>query len=531
VWDSVYAKFTPEILDLAHPVSRGRLAAIMDQSGLALRDVHSRGKDSIVEYTTPAPGVPIMNLLFQGEQSFFGAGLTPLPDSTALVYQVAPNHPLGLVPGDVVLGFDRIPWMQLYRELMAAELPVRGLWGTSEDAIAHFAMMSSGMNWHLFDTIDIVKYATGDTVHLPTNLMVGKQLSIWATEQLPRQDIPRPSFYDSKFASWGIMQGTNIGYVYVLGWPAPPSNNRTQWFNAIDSLVNYSNTSGIIVDSRTNMGGTVSGWEAGVNALFDSRMETMRLRGRCNAVDHFAMCRMYPWDSGFVIKGTGGYHKPIAILLGPASISGGDFHPTELAHHPMARVFGKPSSGAYGHWQGVPASLYDGYYAWCTLSNAYMVADSMVYMTRKGFPNPLYYPGFPYQEVWLTKDGVAQGRDDVVEAAKSWIIGQDLDQDGVPNESDNCPNIANPGQEDTNHDGIGDACCCLAGTGNVDCDPTDGVDISDLSALIDNLYISFTPLCCPNEANTDGQPGTDISDLSALIDYLYITFTPTAGCM
>jgi len=72
--------------------------------------------------------------------------------------------------------------------------------------------------------------------------------------------------------------------------------------------------------------------------------------------------------------------------------------------------------------------------------------------------------------------------------------------------------------------------CCVGLTGNVDCDATDGVDISDLSALIDNLYISFTPLCCPNEANTDGQPGIDISDLSALIDYLYITFTPTAAC-
>jgi uncharacterized protein (TIGR02145 family) len=73
-------------------------------------------------------------------------------------------------------------------------------------------------------------------------------------------------------------------------------------------------------------------------------------------------------------------------------------------------------------------------------------------------------------------------------------------------------------------------CICIGLTGNVDCDPANGTDISDLSALIDNLYISFTPLCCPAEANTDGQPGTDISDLSALIDYLYISFTPPAVC-
>lgn len=76
------------------------------------------------------------------------------------------------------------------------------------------------------------------------------------------------------------------------------------------------------------------------------------------------------------------------------------------------------------------------------------------------------------------------------------------------------------------------ALCCLGATGNVDCDPEDGVDISDLTALIDNLYISFTPLCCQWEANVDGSAdgNIDISDLSVLIDHLYITFTPTAEC-
>ena len=58
------------------------------------------------------------------------------------------------------------------------------------------------------------------------------------------------------------------------------------------------------------------------------------------------------------------------------------------------------------------------------------------------------------------------------------------------------------------------------------------MDTSDLSALIDNLYITLAPLCCPKEANVDGSPdgGIDISDLSALIDYLYVSFTPTAAC-
>ncbi|MBI5267376.1 MAG: hypothetical protein HY851_09120, partial [candidate division Zixibacteria bacterium] len=66
--------------------------------------------------------------------------------------------------------------------------------------------------------------------------------------------------------------------------------------------------------------------------------------------------------------------------------------------------------------------------------------------------------------------------------------------------------------------------------GNVECDAGDGTDISDLSALIDNLFITFTPLCCETETNIDGIGGIDISDLSALIDYLFINFTQPASC-
>ena len=73
--------------------------------------------------------------------------------------------------------------------------------------------------------------------------------------------------------------------------------------------------------------------------------------------------------------------------------------------------------------------------------------------------------------------------------------------------------------------------CPLAA--NIDGDAGNGIDISDLSGLIDFLYISFTPLCCPEGANIDGDiaGGIDISDLSGLIDFLYISFNPPANCL
>ncbi|RME19902.1 MAG: hypothetical protein D6800_13755, partial [Candidatus Zixiibacteriota bacterium] len=74
--------------------------------------------------------------------------------------------------------------------------------------------------------------------------------------------------------------------------------------------------------------------------------------------------------------------------------------------------------------------------------------------------------------------------------------------------------------------------CCQGSTGNVNNDPGDITDVADLTALIDNLFISFTPLVCPEEGNINGDPGNvvDVADLTALIDHLFISFAPTAPC-
>ncbi len=76
------------------------------------------------------------------------------------------------------------------------------------------------------------------------------------------------------------------------------------------------------------------------------------------------------------------------------------------------------------------------------------------------------------------------------------------------------------------------ATCCKGQMGNVDGDEMQGIDISDLSALIDFLYMTFTPPVCVTMANCDGSPdgGVDIADLARLIDYLYISFAPLPCC-
>ncbi len=71
--------------------------------------------------------------------------------------------------------------------------------------------------------------------------------------------------------------------------------------------------------------------------------------------------------------------------------------------------------------------------------------------------------------------------------------------------------------------------CCAGSTGDVDCDGS--VGLPDLSTLIDNLFITFTDLCCEGEAdvNADGQVG--LPDLSFLIDNLFVTFSPLPSCL
>ncbi|MDD3732628.1 MAG: hypothetical protein PHU88_09665, partial [candidate division Zixibacteria bacterium] len=107
----------------------------------------------------------------------------------------------------------------------------------------------------------------------------------------------------------------------------------------------------------------------------------------------------------------------------------------------------------------------------------------------------------------------------------------DRDGDGIYDEIDNCPDDANPGQEDVNGDGIGDACCCIGVRGNVDCSTEEQPDISDITRLIDYLYLSHNVLCCPDEADCNASGGEpDISDITCLIDHLYLSQKPLTAC-
>lgn len=78
----------------------------------------------------------------------------------------------------------------------------------------------------------------------------------------------------------------------------------------------------------------------------------------------------------------------------------------------------------------------------------------------------------------------------------------------------------------------GASCCIGALTGNVSYDPGDVVDISDLTKLVNFLFVTFEPLDCESEANTSGDASCniDISDLTKLVNHLFVTFEALAAC-
>ncbi|MFZ5980995.1 MAG: CotH kinase family protein, partial [Candidatus Zixiibacteriota bacterium] len=74
--------------------------------------------------------------------------------------------------------------------------------------------------------------------------------------------------------------------------------------------------------------------------------------------------------------------------------------------------------------------------------------------------------------------------------------------------------------------------CCVGTVGNVNCSESEDPDISDITRLIDFLYLSHEELCCPEEADANGSGGNpDISDITRLIDYLYLSHAALVDCL
>ena len=341
----------------------------------------------------------------------FGAVTTILPDSTTLVLRVTPNHPLNLEPGDIILGYEGIPWKVLVKELLGAGLPMIATTGGCKTADTYLNLFGVGLNWHLFSTIDILKHSTGNIQHLSVLPMLNLNIPRMANnEQMPIPNIPFPNvlpypFVSDTVATYGILENTNIGYIY-LAKEAEQSTADAQFFTAVNAL---RNTDALIIDMRLNFGG----WAFFYNAfeiLFNEYILTIEDSYRCNTTT-FNLC---PLGNANVFqinaKRPDVFDRPIAVLLGPTCVSMGDVTAHRLRYHPMVKFFGASPNASMGDnkFYTLP-----GWFILYSIGDMFHSSQPEVYLNRREFPID-----FP---IWHNLNDVIQGKDAVVEKALWWI--------------------------------------------------------------------------------------------------------------
>jgi hypothetical protein len=430
-WDSLYNHYLSQITE---STSKGAFSVIMSHFAYDLKDGHTLAFDTTVVVSALNPGVPLLMIgSFIGVEHF-GAVTTVLPDSTTLVLRVVPNHPLNIVPGDIILGYEGIPWRNLVRELLDGGLPMIAGTGGCKSADTYNNLMGVGLNWHLFSTIDILKYSTGDTVHLSVLPMLNLNVPPMVNnEQMAIQNIPFPHILPPPLepadtvVTYGILNNTNIGYIFLAQEPILTDNDDVQFYNAVNAL---KNTEALIIDIRYNAGGRAF-FEKAFNLLFNEFQRTLEHSYRCNT-NTFELCPSGNWANWQINgKDPDYYDRPIAVLLGPNCGSMGDITAQQFRYHPMVKFFGASSHAALG-W-GLSINNIADWYLMYSGGDMFHTSEPGVYLNRREFP--IDYP------VWFNKDDVAKGKDPIVEKSLEWInnlaYGHDINKEQRGNSSFN----------------------------------------------------------------------------------------------
>lgn len=265
-------------------------------------------------------------------------------------------------------------------------------------------------NSHLFKSLNFKKYGSEEVVSYNTDDIQLFKADIHCTGQLPVKDGPK-LVEDIQEVSWGRFPDSNIGYIYISGYGVGIS---VEFEQAVTELMD---TDGLIIDERFNGGGW-RGEEKAVALLFNEDvLEKLRCIPRSNSFDYLTMDFDNDLYGGVSFKADPQtfYDKPIAVLVGPLAISGGDIFPYLMSFHPKAKRFGMITNGSFG-----------ALYPWFSDEPDSIINDFYI-----GYTNCVFYDDdknlwqakaeYPEVEVWLNQEDVRNGVDSVAQTAIDWI--------------------------------------------------------------------------------------------------------------
>ena len=466
-WDSLRTSYYGRINE---DLSDGAFAGLVSKFSTEFKELHARFFDGIAQVTPIKHGTPVY-FYNTFDVSHFGATLALQPDSSLLVVKTIKDHPLDLMPGDRVVGYEGIPWTHLTKELFEAELPGGGYLASTPEAIQNFLMTNAGNNWHLFNTIDVIKFGADSTINLSLEPMFSTvpEGSIFTGEifnnpQLPIAGITQPDLKKFTFegaVKYGIIDTENlisntrvtkkVGYIYVSNHGY--NEVEAEFLEAVEYMMTEK-TDALIIDLRFNPGGYINPTN-GLAKLFNEPenevLGVLDKKVRCKNGGLTDLCE--PGGVNLPVPGwfdwkpdpDSYYEGEIAVLIGPETQSMAEYFAYQLAEHPMAQTFGRPTNGAFS---GNTLSGVDLGERWqANIVNYHLVetSDPNTPLARKAL--------VPDNEVWMNMDDVRNGVDTIVDKALEWIepvINNTEDNQSIPKQFSLQQNYPNPFNPSTN---------------------------------------------------------------------------------
>ena len=211
--------------------------------------------------------------------------------------------------------------------------------------------------------------------------------------------------------TWGVISGTGIGYVALYDCGDISGDSL---LNPIKKLVEDSLVDGLIIDIRTNFGGSLLTYRDAFHYLNNGDFPWMGWAHRATTTDRYTMD---PFTTPPTAYGTTDTHpnyfdKKIALLVGPGAVSAGDVMQVLYTHHPKLKIIGKHTAGAFGAIRSIPMP-YTNFNASRQNGDFYRAEDNTFYLSHHNFPIDSF--------VWFNRTSVCNNEDNILNTAIRWI--------------------------------------------------------------------------------------------------------------